>query len=146
MEDVKKTNDFLTNFAIKYYLKKAVEYYKKSKFERSISKLKEVFKFQPNNNKALKVLGLILLEENKLDKALDLFNRSIEIEDNIKTLKEKGIVLIKLERYSEAIEIFEQILKKDNFDKMSNEFKRGILNNKGICHYQLKQLDENSVD
>lgn len=142
LQEVKKTNEFLTNYVVKSYLKNSIKFYKERKFERSIKELQELFKIQRNNAKALKLLARIFVEKNKFDKALDLLNRSIEIEENIKTFKEKTLVLMKLEKYNEALEIFKPILERDDFEKMSDQFKGDILIDKGICHFHLKQYDE----
>ena len=100
-------------------------------------KAKELIENQDiNNSNTYMCKGIVLKNLNELNKAIEFFNKSIEINqyDSL-ALYNKGICLIRLRKYEEAIKCFEKLVEINPNDSFA-------LYNKGIALCGLSKFKE----
>lgn len=102
----KKYIDKKTKLASEYIIV-AIEYQRKSEYQLSIPKLEKALKIEPNNIKALRLIGMAYrIDDNKV-KALKYLSRAIKIDsrDSV-VLRELGFVYSARSEHEQAIEYF----------------------------------------
>ncbi len=117
-------------------IKFILELFNSSKYDEAQKEIDELFINYPNSPVLFNILGAIFAEQNKLDKAIENYEKSLNINpEYFQALNNLGIALHKLSRLEEAIENYKKAL---NFNQDFTE----ALNNLGNAYQELGRNKE----
>mgnify|MGYP005728221399 CR=1 FL=1 len=81
-----------------FAFKNAVNLYNDNNLNEAIEQLNEILKIHPNHENALDLSGIIFIKQNKLEEALNVVNKSIQLVKNNKKYDDKSKTLQELDR------------------------------------------------
>lgn len=129
----------------------ALDAFNKNDFQTAISLFTKGLEFQPENSGFYSRRAICYRMINEFDLALLDALTSIKIDSNFENNQTAALCKLFLKDYVKAIEFFEislEFLERDESIDQSNisntdykATKSRLLNNKAVCHYNLKQLD-----
>ncbi|MEA3283322.1 MAG: tetratricopeptide repeat protein, partial [Euryarchaeota archaeon] len=110
--------------------------FSEGRYEDALEVFEKVLEINPEDESALSLKGLALVDLGRYEDALKALDKALEInpEDGF-ALSQKGLALVDLGRHRDAIEILNKALKIDPKDE-------NTLQNKGIALLELKRCDE----
>jgi len=110
IKDIKPEHEYINNRIMRYYMYMYEKHYHKSYYEKAIRYAKR--QLEINDNACYYISsGMLYLDGDEFDVALDCFNKALEKEpQNTKAYCYKGYTYKRTGDFSKAIEIFEYIL------------------------------------
>jgi tetratricopeptide (TPR) repeat protein len=106
------------NTAISQLLQSATVLLKSQRYSEALPLLQSILTFDPNNEEALKAMGVAFAELKRYNDAIVAYNRALKLNQNDSSVWNlKGEALFNLGRYQEALDAFDKaILLSPNFE------------------------------
>ena len=125
-----------------FAFKNAVNLYNDNNLNDAIEQLNEILKIHPNHENALDLSGIIFIKQNKLEEALNVVNKSIQLVKNNKKFEINAVELL----YSLPLNSYTLINDENNniyLAKVKKIFDEKTDVNKNIDEYTSKQNTNN---
>ncbi len=149
-ESFTEKDDLKTLLPYQNKLMEAIRAYDSSRFEESISILKNIIKERKDISQAYSHLATVFKEQGRLEEAIDILQQGLENNpESYKIIEIYGIMLTEVGQYDKAVEILQEGLKYIDYDPEIWNYlgvaywKKGDFPNAHDAFQKVLSLDEN---